>query len=385
MRQLVLGSVLVVACGGSPDDHAPHGPPAGGVGGAGGTGASGGAGASGGSAGTGGENTYPGEVVEVDVLGSLRTHVSLSAAAVVGESDPWDVALVGWDVLTSSGPSGPGDGASFGPLDRGAFFTPGMPEYPFLKADETGGAFNAWYLYDGGAHALWSRYHVYGVRRLGRTFKVQVLGYYGEQAGAPVSALYQVRYAEVTAAGSGVTVDVVNLDATAGGLEPSPGAPSGCLDLTSGTELALSPDEARASTAWDLCFRRDSIGVNGELGGPGDVTAVDLRQGDSEGETLAQVQARTAQSERAAFDAVDAASLAAPGLVYRGDRIRSMFSDRWADFDADPPRVTGDAWLVRGHDGSQLYLLLFEALGDASRQRAGRLKIHVVSLGTTNQ
>ena len=76
-------------------------------------------------------------------------------------------------------------------------------DVPFLVADTAGGTFLGWYAYDGGTHTLYSRYHVYALRSGDQLYKLQLLGYYGDVAGAPVSALYQLRYAAVNTDGSG--------------------------------------------------------------------------------------------------------------------------------------------------------------------------------------
>ncbi|MBC7017941.1 hypothetical protein, partial [Salmonella enterica] len=91
---------------------------------------------------------------------------------------------------------------------------------------------------------------------------------YGVRDGAPTSALYRVRWAEVTAAGSGPVNELADLDGTAGGPQGKPDAKSECLDLGTSARTMLTTAEARASSAWHLCFRRQDISVNGEVGGP---------------------------------------------------------------------------------------------------------------------
>lgn len=202
-----------------------------------------------------------------------------------------------------------------------------------------------------------------------QTFKVQVVGHYGEQVGAPVSALYQLRYAAVTEAGVGETVNVSNLDATAGYPEISDDAVSGCLNLGSGDELALAPDRARESDAWDLCLRRDVISVNGERGGPGNVTAVDLNMDDEV--TLEQLGELTDTQTEAAFDAVDFEQLSEPTLGYRGDHVVSAFDAAWVDSPGEQARPVDAAWFVRGADGESSYLVLVtDVEGDAHPRRA---------------
>ncbi|RYE87105.1 MAG: hypothetical protein EOO75_14905, partial [Myxococcales bacterium] len=218
-----------------------------------------------GGAGAAGGGQAPGVSLAVPVPAAGRVYARLDPPAVVTESDDWDLAFEGYDVFTHGGVTAPGAGAGFGPHDQ-ATFTAGADPSPFYTADRAGGAFTGWYAYEGSpAHVLWSRYHTYGVSAGEQRWKVQVLGYYGELGGAPVTALYRLRFAELNADGTtGETRDLGSLDATAGGGAAPADRPSACLDLAAGQVLALTPAEAAASTAWHLCLRRDAITVNGE-------------------------------------------------------------------------------------------------------------------------
>ncbi len=309
--------------------------------------------------------------LRVTVRDGEKTFVRLATEEVVAESDAWDLAFTGWDVLTNGGVSGAANGGAFGPhvpLECAA----DVAAVPFVRKDATGGAFRRWYAYDGTTHALHSRMHVYGVRDGARTWKVQILGHYGEVAGAPTSAVYRVRWAEVGSAGASETIEKHDLDGTAGGTGGGKGA---CLDLGSGAVAMLDAEEARASSAWHLCFRRDAISVNGELGGPRGVVAVDLDAAATEGETVEQVAARTPERERARFDAVDAAALAAPSLIWRGDRVVSAFSDAWY-----APATLAPApacWIVIGADGASRFGVIFEAFEGASAAGPGVVAMRV--------
>lgn len=327
-----------------------------------------------GAGGGGGEHGGEGVALAVAVPTEGRVFVRLATPEVVevagdGQgSGEWDLAFSGLDVHTNSGESGPGMGGAFGPLDAAVMLSDQAPEVPFLSADRAGGAFLDWYHYDGAAHVIWSRYHVHGVRDGDRSWKVQLLSYYGEVDGAPTSAMYRLRYAQVEPE-SGATEEIVNIDASAGGPEAPGDVPSECLDLGTGQRVALTPDEAGASTAWHLCLRRDTIRVNGELGGPRGVSAVDLDAAATATETLEKIEARTPESELSRFDGVDAAAIAAPGLVYRGDRIVSAFSERWIEPGAALPAPHAATWLVAGADGQATYLIAFERFdgpGDTS-------------------
>lgn len=325
--------------------------------------------------------------IAVDVPPSGRALVRLATAEVLASPDDnepsstaWDLALSGYDVHTNSGLSGPGDGGAFGPLEPSALLADEAPEVPFLAKDKAGGAFLGWYAYDGGAHALWTRYHLYGVRDAGRTWKVQILAYYGELEGAPVSALYRIRYAEMHAAGFSPTVDIPDIDGTAGGSNPPDGAPSACLDLGTGQTTPLTPAEARASSSWHLCFRRDAVSINGELGGPRGVRAADLDAARTASEKLEDVQAKTPESEAPRFDAAGPAELEDPSVVYRGDRVVSAFSDLWFEPGASPPAPASAAWLVQGADGASTFLVAFERFEGAGEATPGRVHMRVKQL-----
>lgn len=326
----------------------------------------------------------PGIPLEIDVPADGRVFVDLAGPSVVevpsdgADSTVWDLAFSKWDVFTNSGPSGSGAGKAFGPLEILGYFADTPPEVPFLIEDRTGGAFLDWYDYDGAFHALYSRFHVYGVKRDDRLWKVQILGYYGEVEGAPISAIYSIRYAEVTSTGIEEAVVVENIDGTAGGPSGSEDAPSTCLDLATGALSQKTPSNARVEADWDLCFRRTIVSVNGELGGPGSVGAVDLDVEKSAAETLAETQAKTAESMLPAFDAIDSVALADPALVYRGDRIVSAFSDVWVS-QAEPPTFGNGCWRVVGGDGSDEHVLVFTGIDGYGPASAGKVTLRVRS------
>lgn len=325
-----------------------------------------------------------GTKLSIDVDADEPTYVNLAAAEVVDGEDSrgWDLVFRGWEIFTNGGESGSGKGAAFGPLPF-TYLVAGEdpPEIPFLIEDKAAGAFLDWYFYDGQWHALYSRFHRYGVKSGSRVFKVQLLGYYGDVQGAPISALYHLRYAEVTPDSSGDVIDVDRLDATAGGLGGDGTATSGCLSLISGQTSQLTPSEAAASTRWDLLFRRDSISVNGGRGGPGDVEAVDLDASETAGETLDVIKARTPENQADAFAAVDHDALTAPGLKYRGDRVVSAFTEAWADLTAEPPTLAkDDTWLVVGADGTSRFLVGFVGLENSTAERPGQVVMRIVKV-----
>lgn len=316
----------------------------------------------------------------IPVPASGRVYVNLGQSAVVTPGgDPqratdWDLAFEGYNVYTNSGVSGAGQGGAFGPLVLTSL-TSGIPSVPFISADKAGGAFLEWYSYDSGAHVLYSRLHVYGVKSGARLWKVQLLAYYGVRNNAPTSGLYQLRYAEVTA-NVGATQQL-DIDATGGGIAESPSSPSGCLDLASGSVSMLTIAAAQTSSAWDLCFRRDAISVNGEVGGPRGVGAVDIQASQTRSESLAAVQARTADTEKPLFDGVSESTLS--GAMFRGDHIVSAFeTGLWLDTTQSPAKPgANQAWLVVDASGGRKFLLSFSAFQNATTSSPGTVVAHI--------
>jgi len=322
-----------------------------------------------------------GTELRVTVPESGRTYVHLDPPTVVQVSgDPkasaaWDLAFDQYDVYTNGGAStaAVGHGAAFGPMDAPSYSAATPPTVPLMFTDKAGGAFVKWYAYDGEAHVLYSRYHVAGIQDGTRRWKVQVLGYYGQRDGAPVSALYKVRYAEVFADRVGDTKEEANLDGTAGGPAADPSQPSECLDLGTGVRSMLTPAAASASSAWHLCFRRDAIGGNGGLGGPRGVTSIDFDDAATAGEALAQVQARTADSEKARFDAIHWAAF--EGKTLRGDRVISAFGDAWVDRNARTPAYA--AWVAAGAGGEKKYFIGFTSFENATATSPGTVALRI--------
>ena len=319
-----------------------------------------------------------GEELAVPVPDGARVYVSLgSPPSIVTPASPrtdrtWDVAFEGLEVYTNSGPSGGGAAAAFGPLDSIVFLEDVAPDVPFLSSDKTGGAFNRWYFYEGAPnHALFSRFHVFGVKDGEKLYRVQVLSYYGVRDGAPVSALYKVRYGEVGQA----TREAEGLDGSAGGTSGAVDAPAECIDLGTGARMMLTSEAARVSQAWHLCFRRQDISVNGETGGPRNVAAVDFGADLTAGEKLAEVAARTPESELARYDAITAKSFEGPTL--RGDRVISAFSGLWTQRNVSPAAPGSFAWLVVGAGGKARHLVGFSRFDGASATSPGTIVMRV--------
>lgn len=337
--------------------------------------------------GKGGADVAPTRSLDVPV-GADPVYVDLDSgpekeAKIVTETDAWDLEFDGAEIFTNGGVSGPGNGRAFGPLDPSDFTGGTVPSsIPFLTDDFSGGPFIQWYVYDNSEHVLFGRYHVYGVRRPGdagedELYKLQVLRFYGEVQGAPVAAIYAVRYAPVGAAGVGATVELDAIDATAGGSNPTPDTKSACLRLSTGAVTLLTPAAALASKDWDVCFRRAEITVNGGDIATAGVEAVDLMDAAIASETVEAVSAKTAASELPAFDAVDLAALTKPELTWRGDGRRSAFTDKWLAPASSPlaPRDVG--WLVAGSDGETPFLVRFDSFTGATATSVGTVHLQV--------
>ena len=328
-----------------------------------------------------------GTALDVEVDATAKTYVRLDPPSIVAAdraaSSDWDLAFTGYNVYTNSGPSGPGAGAAFGPLDASTFLLDEAPTgLPFLAADKTGGAFLGWYFYDGNTHYLWSRLHTFGVKDGERLWKVQVVTYYGERNGGPVSALYKVRYAELTDAGVG-PVQSLLLDGTAGGTSAPPTAKSGCVDLGTGEQSSLTITEAAASSAWHLCARRDTISVNGGVSGPRGAESADLDESKLATETLDEVKKRTEASETAIFEAVTKASFASSKFL--PDGIVSAFRNLWVDRASAPPTRGTGAWLVRSARNDDQYLVAFPSFEGATALTPTKITVRIKKVGGSAQ
>lgn len=329
----------------------------------------------------------PSDVLELTVGPDSRSFVELSGPSQVelsgsgADSLAWDLALQGRDVFSNGGVSGPGNSSAFGPLSAPTILSDSAPDTPLLLKDRAGGALLDWYDYGGDTHLLYSRYHVYGLRDGEQLYKLQILSYYADQLGAPISAHYHIRYAQLSADGeSGETREIDEIDARAGGSKDDRSEPSACLELDSQRISMLTPEQAAESEAWHVCFRRETIAVNGGLSGPRGVAAVDLQASETSDETEAEIQARSAESELALFEGVDGDALSADSLRWREDGVATVFAERWLEPGTQPPALSDTVWFVIAADGSGKYLLKFEALsGDPSIEQA-RLSLRAKSV-----
>lgn len=335
-----------------------------------------------GAGGSGGVAATEGTPFDVPV-NDQKVYVDLDAPAVVTEADGWDLAFQGRNVFTNGGVSGSADGSAFGPLDKTQFNDDLVPaDVPFMIDDIYGGPFVDWWMYEPSEHVIYSRFHVFGVKRGSEYHKVQLISFYGEVGGAPAAALYRFRVSRVTETGSEPAVIFDEFDGTAGGPDPSPNSPSGCIVLATGQRLELTPAQALQNADWDLCFRRDAVSVNGGDGGPGGVLAVDLDIDETSGETLDEVMTRTEASELARFDAVDFAAISNAALAYKGDGVISAFTDFWTQPKVSPLAPAPEySFLVAGADGLTPFFVIFDSFTGATADHPGTVHMRVKKIG----
>jgi hypothetical protein len=313
------------------------------------------------------------------VVGPERdTFISLASRTVIepGERDSlhWDLVFSGYYVQSNSGPSGPGEGAVFGPAQDLDLLFDVPPDVPF-RADTAAGVLTGWFAYGNGQ--VYSRGHVYGIRDRGRLWKLQFISYYQEGGSERMPALYTLRYQAVDEGGVGELVELGAVDATAMGLGSGLESKAACIDLQGQKVQLLDDAQARADEAWQLCLRRTQAYLNGGYSGPGVVQAVDLDAASEESlEALARL---SPESMLERFDAVDFRALNDAALSYHSDdAVRSAFGSAWVDNPgADAVLRPNVAWLVRGADAVRHYGVLFTKLEGATVRAPGTVELRV--------
>lgn len=136
----------------------------------------------------------------------------------------------------------------------------------------------------------------------------------------------------------------------------------------------LTEADARESNAWHLCFRRQTISVNGEKGGKRGITAVDLEAEKIATEEIDPIKALTADSQKAKFDAATRASF--DGKPFRGDRVVSGL-DLWVDRSKTPFETVNSAWIAVNRTGTEKFLLGFGLFQNPTTQSPGTVVIYV--------
>jgi hypothetical protein len=140
-------------------------------------------------------------------------------------------------------------------------------------------------------------------------------------------------------------------------------------------KVKLNVAESKMSMAWHLCFRRDKINVNGELGGPRNTGALDFDAEKTPTETVEMVKAETQASRDMRFDAVNAATF--QGKMFRGDRVISAFTDLWIDRTKMPIAPRNAAFLSYAADGKRPFIVGFPKFEDANAQGPGTVVMRV--------
>lgn len=330
----------------------------------------------------------PGDAFAFDLR--EQVYIDLSGPSVVSATNvdrvDWDLRFEGYQAFTNGGAAGSGKGASFGPSTDLDLLFDTIPDVP-MRADLSDGAMMSWFWFSD--TGIRSRFRVYGVRDAeGRTFKVQILDYYRDDDAGQISAQYTIRYAEVTQDEVGETFELVNIDATAGGVSAPAGAPAGCVNLERGEVLALTKDEWASRTDWHLCFQRTDVFLNGGLSGPGNVTAVDLDVDPESGEDRGlseEEQTRSADSERARFDTIDYVQLNASHLAWdRRYEVLPRIGTRWITGTAQQPDPVPGTWFVRGADGVSYFAVYFTEVTPETPADAPRVRMQVKPLSPRN-
>jgi hypothetical protein len=148
-----------------------------------------------------GDRSLPGPTQTAIVhVGSGAGYFDFSSGSEVSPGNPatsldWDIRFQNYSIAQNSGPSGSGQCAAFpayqemaDPTDIGSLTEQpaGAPLFP----DVPGSVLTNWYDYNDQTHQLSSKNHVYLVRSGDGLYKMKILGYYVDQGGVPVSAVY---------------------------------------------------------------------------------------------------------------------------------------------------------------------------------------------------
>jgi hypothetical protein len=135
-------------------------------------------------------------------------YIDFSAGAVSHPADPttstdWDLEFTNYDIHQNATVFGIGacgtyevwqdqtDSTDFNETTT----APTVPQAYF--ADNLGSVMANWYNYDGNTHILTSKNHVYAIRSGSHTYKLQIISYYKDIGGSPVSGWFTFRWAEL--------------------------------------------------------------------------------------------------------------------------------------------------------------------------------------------
>ena len=125
------------------------------------------------------------------------------APADLSTSTDWDLHFSGYVIRLNGGISGPGQGGAFPAYQTEQTFEDIAEAMGFgYFADKSGSAFSSdtgeWYSYDSTTHFLSTRNHVYVIDTGAGFYKMQLLSYYREVEGSPVSGFITFRWRPLT-------------------------------------------------------------------------------------------------------------------------------------------------------------------------------------------
>lgn len=146
------------------------------------------------------------------------------------------------------------------------------------------------------------------------------------------------------------------------------------VDLAS-TARQVTPTNPQQSNAWDIAFLATSVMLNGGQAGAGDVEGYCLCQ--NQGATNDQVLAMTAESERAAFEAVTAASIPSDDGDWVSDELSPSITGWW-NYDMTSHTLTpatDRVWVVRTAEGDAFAKLRVTGITNATQQNAGEVTL----------
>ncbi len=151
---------------------------------------------------------FPGnpDTISFDGSSGGPVYIDFSAGAVTNPPDPsnsteWDILFEAYEVLQNCTLFGIGSAATYPVwMDQGDpadfYETTSAPEEPNAYfPDDFGSVFSNWYAYSGPPlHRLTSYERVYVARNGGNRYKMQILNYYQDIDGEPVSGYYAFRW-----------------------------------------------------------------------------------------------------------------------------------------------------------------------------------------------
>ena len=141
---------------------------------------------------------------EIRLSGGQEAYFNLSSGELMSPADPatsmdWDLHFSGYVIRLNGGISGPGQGGAFPAYQTGQSFEDITRAMGFgYFADKAGSAFSSdsgeWYSYDSETHLLSTRNHVYLIDTGEGFYKMQILNFYLEVEGSPVSGFVTFRW-----------------------------------------------------------------------------------------------------------------------------------------------------------------------------------------------